>query len=243
MMNEPPLGEDIVQQDDNNNETTTTTTTIIEVNFRLDPNGRTIPPAIVSSSHNDDDHNNNGAASTIGGIMSKQQQQQLLPIKLNYSTRAIATHFERINYNPIDCKDDRIKPDPTTIQSNSKIENDMNIVLDDLLLDCDIADSCLMPRTFWIDSTMKPRCNLEQMAYNILQYYCPSPFESSRNNNHTNNNTTILCGAEWWVQIRPSPDGISRYTAKSYTDKVKVNDGTNTTNDVKDNHPQDNTCN
>jgi hypothetical protein len=83
----------------------------------------------------------------------------------------ISTHFESIQLdnNNSKCNDDpdninhpRLKPERTDDD-----EERHNTVLDDILLDCDIADSCLMPRTFWIDPTMQPRCNLEQMAYDI----------------------------------------------------------------------------
>ena len=112
-------------------------------------------------------------------------------------------------------------------------------VLDDILLDCDIADSCLMPRTFWIDDTMTPRCRLEQMAHDILQYYCPSPSTTS------STSTTAhprKCGAEWWVQIRPSPESISRYTAPTFQRNDKSNTINTAGTDDKIDSDGDNAC-
>lgn len=91
--------------------------TEVEVNFRLDPNGRTLP-----ASHESE-----------------------LP-SLDYTTRVILTHFESIQLdnNNSKCSDDpdninhpRLKPEHTDDD-----EERHNTVLDDILLDCDIADSC-----------------------------------------------------------------------------------------------------
>lgn len=75
--------------------------------------------------------------------------------------------------------------------------------LDDLLFDCQISDSGLMPRTFWVPATgMKPRCQLEQLALDIFHHHVPSTMDYD-----------VSCsGAEWWAQIRPSPEGTGRYS-------------------------------
>jgi len=75
--------------------------------------------------------------------------------------------------------------------------------LDELLFDCQISDSGLMPRTFWVPSRgMKPRCHLEQMAYDIFHHHVPPGLEYDEDSS----------GAEWWAQIRPSPEGTGRYS-------------------------------
>ena len=47
--------------------------------------------------------------------------------------------------------------------------------LDDLLFDCEISDSGLMPRTFWVPvEGMKPRCSLEQFALDVFHHHVPN---------------------------------------------------------------------
>ena len=74
--------------------------------------------------------------------------------------------------------------------------------LDDLLFDCQISDSGLMPRTFWVPAQgMTPRCHLEQMAWDIFHHHVPASLKCD-----------VSCsGAEWWAQLRPSPDRTGRY--------------------------------
>ena len=174
-----------VVPDENIEETATATTEVLEVNFRLDPHGRTLP------SETDDTN---------------------LPSNLDYTTRVSSTYFERI---PVNTENSH-----TNERIQRLSDDEERNLLDDILLDCDIADSCLMPRTFWIDHTMPPRCHLEQMAYDILQHYCPIPTSvtsSSQSNSTTHpQQQQPSCGAEWWVQIRPPPETMSRYTAPTY---------------------------
>lgn len=76
-----------------------------------------------------------------------------------------------------------------------------NDLLDEWLLDCEIADSGLMPRTFWLAHDAKPRFALEQLAQAVFQYHTQGVvFDPATS------------GAEWWVQLRPSPDVTGRYT-------------------------------
>jgi hypothetical protein len=74
--------------------------------------------------------------------------------------------------------------------------------MDDVLFDCEISDSALMPRTFWMpaDGT-KARCVLEQMALDVFHHHVPDNYQFDPDTS----------GAEWWVQIRPSP-AAGRYT-------------------------------
>lgn len=82
-----------------------------------------------------------------------------------------------------------------------QISNFQREWLDDLLFDCQISDSGLMPRTFWMPAQgMKPRCHLEQMALDIFHHHVKDKgYEPS------------CSGAEWWAQIRPSPEKTGRY--------------------------------
>ena len=76
-------------------------------------------------------------------------------------------------------------------------------LLDDLLFDAEIADCALLPRTFWVPAEgMKPRCRMEQMAMEVFHKHVPAE-------GYTYDKTTS--GAEWWVQIRPSP-AAGRYS-------------------------------
>lgn len=82
--------------------------------------------------------------------------------------------------------------------------------MDNILFDCEITDCGLMPRTFWMpaDGT-KPRCALEQMALDVFYHHVPTDC--------TFDPTTS--GAEWWVQIRPSPP-VGRYTMHADEDNI-----------------------
>mmetsp|Transcript_26715 Transcript_26715/g.39699 ORF Transcript_26715/g.39699 Transcript_26715/m.39699 type:complete len:444 (-) Transcript_26715:44-1375(-) len=79
-------------------------------------------------------------------------------------------------------------------------------ILDDLLFDCELSDCGLLPRTFWmpVDGT-KPRFGLEQMALEIFHHHIPPTFSYDKSTS----------GAEWWVQIRPSPAKTGRYSMLS----------------------------
>lgn len=93
---------------------------------------------------------------------------------------------------------------------------------DDLLYDCEIADCGLLPRTFWMPQGMKPRCRLEQMALEVF-------------NRHVPNGCTYdaaSSGAEWWVQIRPSPPLSGRYSM--HADSAATGDGDKDDNDDMD---------
>lgn len=80
--------------------------------------------------------------------------------------------------------------------------------LDDLLLDCEIADSGLMPRTFWvpIKDDFSPRFSLEQWALDIFRQHTKGVEYDPDTS-----------GAEWWVQLRPSPE-TGRYSMHSKAD-------------------------
>ena len=72
--------------------------------------------------------------------------------------------------------------------------------LDDLLYDAEIADCGLMPRTFWMPETEVASCWMEQLAQQVFQHH-------TKDVSHHPTSS----GAEWWVQIRPSPPSMGRY--------------------------------
>mmetsp|Transcript_14680 Transcript_14680/g.31854 ORF Transcript_14680/g.31854 Transcript_14680/m.31854 type:complete len:441 (-) Transcript_14680:723-2045(-) len=81
---------------------------------------------------------------------------------------------------------------------------------DDLLYDCEIADCGLLPRTFWMPAKgMKPRCRLEQMAVEVFNQHVPGGYTYD----------SATSGAEWWVQIRPSPPLSGRYSMHADKDE------------------------
>ena len=119
------------------------------------------------------------------------------PPSLDYSTKTIMTNLSQLS------------GDATTAKQ-----------LDELLFDCEITDSGLLPRTFWVsaNSDTQPRCFLEQMALEVFHKHVPSGFYYDPNTS----------GAEWWVQIRPSPPA-GRYSMHASAD---ANDDDNGENDM-----------
>jgi hypothetical protein len=103
----------------------------------------------------------------------------------------------------------RTTNDPDTEWNDADEEADESSILDDLLLDAEIADSGLLPRTFWVASQGQARCSLEQLALDIFHHH-------TRRNNMKYD--ASCSGAEWWVQIRPSPKGIGRYAMMQAAD-------------------------
>jgi len=158
----------------------------IEVNFRLDGAGRTTTTALSSDAP---------AAA-----------------KMDYTTKACSTRLRVLPRRPNDAAEHASSPSA----SSSAIITSESPLYDELLLDCEIADSGLMPRTFWVPAeqatttttasnnnhtnSFSPRCTLEQMARDIFRHHtasvCYDPATS---------------GAEWWVQLRPSPETTGRY--------------------------------
>lgn len=116
----------------------------------------------------------------------------------DYSTRAVFTEFLELN-------SDEKGPSSSSVSLH-----------DELLFDCEIADCALMPRTFWVpadDSEFKPRCSLEQMARDIFLHHTTVDASSSENKGDRvcTQFDLLTSGAEWWVQIRPSPERTGRY--------------------------------
>ena len=85
----------------------------------------------------------------------------------------------------------------STRTSQTNIVEFSEEVLDNLLFDAEICDCALLPRTFWVNAGDEPRCSLEKMALQVFDEHVPQGVKIEKANS----------GAEWWVQIRPSPPG------------------------------------
>jgi hypothetical protein len=183
----------------------------IEINFRLDENGRTAPPA--SSTNDEEDVDTNDTKSTPPDF---------------YDTKTTMTNLSSLLLDDDD---------------NGCIDGSGSSSYDDLLLDCQISDSCLMPRTFWVSCTAEPRCTLERFALDIYNHHV---------HNNSSNGSGIdsgrfyydqtCSGAEWWCQLRPSPEGTGRYSVVNNNDNKNKNHekhGSTTTKDDDDDKFED----
>ena len=171
----------------------------IELNFRLDSEGRT----------------ESSEASTTSSSARM--------MTMDYATHTRRTKLVVV---PPEAED----PSKSTTEPSS-LQQQQQGILDELLLDCEVADSALMPRTFWMPATgMTPRCSLEQMALDIFRHHTRDAIQDNSPNNNNNIDWT-KSGAEWWVQLRPSPQG-GRYAVLA---KEETEHKTNTT--TKDNSP------
>ena len=85
----------------------------------------------------------------------------------------------------------------STRTSQTNIVEFSEEVLDNLLFDAEICDCALLPRTFWVNAGDEPRCSLEKMALQVFDEHVPQGVKIEKANS----------GAEWWVQLRPSPPG------------------------------------
>ena len=155
----------------------------IELNFRLDGDGRT---ALPEGEHK-------------GLVRAKA---------LHYETQTVRTSFTLSSDN----SDDGLST------SNEEL-------MDELLMDCEIADSGLMPRTFWIPSNGTPRFGLEQMALDVFEHHVQRLSDSSANTNTTLVFDPETSGAEWWVQLRPSPEKAGRYSMLVHNQKDDHGEG------------------
>jgi hypothetical protein len=148
----------------------------IEISFRLDEEGRTIPSSTFLSDGAEDSCPNNN---------------------MDYSTRTVMTKLRFVS----------TKHGDSSSQSSLVDKDGLHDVVDELLLDAEISDCGLMPRTYWVpapgsDSSIDPRCSLEQLALDVFRHHARPVrgcFDPDRS------------GAEWWVQIRPSPERTGRY--------------------------------
>jgi hypothetical protein len=176
----------------------TTAQASTEINLHLDIDGRTTFNTDMSSSVLAVD-----GITTIGAKRDRVDTNSEHKPSLDYSSKTTMTNLSSI---PIP---------PHSDNSDSSV---INAAYDALLFDCEIADCGMMPRTFWVPATpsQSPRCYLEKLALEIFHHHVPS------NGSYKYDATTS--GAEWWVQIRPSPPVTGRYsmllsTTKSDDDK------------------------
>jgi hypothetical protein len=148
----------------------------IEVNFRLDNDGRT----------------------TLLSSVSDIDTSSICRGNVDYSTKSILTQF--------------VEPLARTNCDGAANKS----LYDELLLDCEICDSALMPRTFWVpapgsNEDFTPRCTLEQMARDIFEYHTKAQDARIGQKNTETVFDPSTSGAEWWVQLRPSPEKTGRY--------------------------------
>jgi hypothetical protein len=180
----------------------------IEVNFRLDQAGRTARQSSASNHEEQEGDANTTRTSSTIRYEPHSVMAQLHVVVGDQATRTTSTS-------------------PATTTTILQVEPS-SALLDELLFDCEISDCGLMPRTFWVPSNgFQPRCSLEQMALDVFRYHAGSTSTS------TSTSTTIqydeeTSGAEWWVQIRPSPEKVGRYAMH----KEPEEDETATTKDM-----------
>lgn len=167
----------------------------IELNLRLDSNCRTTTS--FDPTNNNHNEQNNDQSSSIQSS-----------IEIDYSSKTVFTSLPITTNIPTQSKTFTT----STASSSSSSEKYNKTLLDDILYDCEITDCALLPRTFWIPCTnFKPRCILEQCALEIFYHHvrkrrCGGGDEGDDDDDEKrifyDPNTS---GAEWWVQIRPSP--------------------------------------
>jgi len=170
-------------------EESTEETTTMELSLRLDTDGRTsYDPETISSTAIDDggdeqkkpaaiqqpddvniEPNTKRAKTSDANNSEKQSVPTTTIATLDYSSKTIQTNLSNI----------------TSIQQQKDAMND-------LLFDCEIADSGLLPRTFWISAdNTKPRCYLEKLALEVFHLHVPKGYVYDKSTS----------GAEWWVQL------------------------------------------
>ena len=148
----------------------------IELNFRLDGDGRTAP-----------------SGEDTNGLVKAQP--------LRYEPHTVQASFG------LTSADGRSTELP---DEQHELQQDASNLMDDLLFDCEIADSGLMPRTFWMAAEEKPRFSLEQMALDVFNHHVKRLQDDGKADGLVFD--PLKSGAEWWVQLRPSPEKAGRYS-------------------------------
>ena len=212
---------------------------IIEINFRLDADGRTILPQDAKSTSSASKN------SKPSELLCCQEEEAAVAALLNYQPRTIQASFTAAT-------ETSSSTTTTTATSSTSLDTSSSL-LDELLLDCEIADSGLMPRTFWMPvGGTPPRFSLEQMALNIFDHHVRRRRQQQRQDNTQTTTTTTdddndvvsaqqtvqydptKSGAEWWVQIRPSPEKTGRYAMLEEQEKKTADDNDRNKNDDHD---------
>ena len=166
------------------------TSTTMELSLRLDTDGRTTYPQTISSTAIDVDDGDEQKKPTAieppdDGIEPNTKRAKTSDANNNEeppSSTATAT------VTTLDYSSKTVQTNLSNITSIQQQEDAMN----DLLFDCEIADSGLLPRTFWISAdTTKPRCYLEQLALGVFHHHVPNGYVYDKSTS----------GAEWWVQL------------------------------------------
>jgi len=170
----------------------------IEVNFRLDQLGRTAPTTATTN----------------------HQDELSQPIR-RYEPHSVMMELQ------VCPQHDTTKTDSTTTTTSNdgnhhEVVDWNNPLLDELLYDCEISDCGLMPRTFWVPcQDFGPRCSMEQMALDVFDHHV------KRNQQQQDEGLCFdakTSGAEWWVQIRPSPEKTGRYSMLDKNDNPENDD-------------------
>jgi hypothetical protein len=168
----------------------------IEINFRLDETGRTASTTVIQTED-------------FAGASASENGSSPSSAHLDYSYRVIMTNLQNRSNNS-DGKTDTESPEQ------------YQQWLDDILFDCEISDSGLMPRTFWVPAQgFKPRCALEQFAFDVFHHHVPKDLHYDVANS----------GAEWWCQLRPSPEKTGRYAMHCPTDENDTESASNPAQD------------
>jgi len=197
-----------MSSDETNNTTERDASNTLELNLRLDCNGRTtfdpsLWPSTTSIRHGDTSSKNEDVAKGRNGDFSGPIKRAKLDggespdEDLNVGTTEVEEVKEMLSLD---------YSSKATMTNISSLDYESCEALDDLLFDCEITDCGLLPRTFWVPATAEPRCYLEKMALEIFHHHVP---KSPSSNFFYDPDTS---GAEWWVQLRPSPPGTGRYS-------------------------------
>jgi hypothetical protein len=135
----------------------------------------------------------------------EQQEEIEINFRLEHG-RTVPQLDARLNVDTAAAATTKIDYSSKTVSTTFRLEDKPHIsgfetIVDELLFDAEISDSGLMPRTFWVPANgFVPRCSFEQIAFDVFEHHTKgAQYDPS------------CSGAEWWVQIRPSPEKTGRY--------------------------------
>ena len=172
-------------------EESTEETTTMELSLRLDTEGRTsYDPETISSTAIDA---NGGDEQKKPAAIQQPDDVNIEPNtkrskKSDTNSEELPSLSTKTTIATLDYSSKTIQTNLSNITSIQQQEDAMN----DLLFDCEIADSGLLPRTFWISAdNTKPRCYLEKLALEVFHHHVPNGYVYDKSTS----------GAEWWVQL------------------------------------------